>query len=83
MDIWNLLSLLWIPSLVIGIAFQIRAGVFKKYNDKKIWFSFPDRFFQASEYRRVENQLSDVGITKPEAGNLKIYFLQKCFYFLA
>jgi hypothetical protein len=83
MDIWNLLSLLWIPCLFIGIAFQIRAVYFKRVMIKKYGFHFPVGFFKPVNIGELKTnyQMSDSQNLKQIIS--KFIFSKKCFYFFS
>jgi predicted membrane protein len=83
MDIWDFLSLLWIPSLVIGIAFQIRAVYLKNILVKKYGFHFPLGFFKPVNIGELKTnyQMSDSQSLKQIIS--KFIFSKKCFYFFS
>src|ERR1017187_609156 len=81
MDIWNLLSLLWVPCIILGIAFQIRAIYLKKVMVKKYGFNFPQRIFKPVHLGelRTNYQMTDSESLKKIIANF--IFSKKCFYF--
>ena len=83
MDIWNLLSLLWIPFLFIGIAFQIRAVYLKNIMIKKYGFNFPQGLFKPVNIGelRTNYQMSESENLKKVIS--KFIFSKKCFYFFS
>lgn len=81
MDVWNFLSLLWIPCLFLGIAFQIRAIYLKQVMIKKYGFNFPQSLFKPVHIGelRTNYQMTDSESLKKVISNF--IFSKKCFYF--
>jgi hypothetical protein len=81
MDFWDLLSLMWVPCLVLGIAFQIRAIYLRQVMVKRYGFNFPQRLFKPVHLGelRTNYQMTDSESLKKIIS--KFIFSKKCFYF--
>ena len=83
MDIWHYLSLLWIPCLVLGIAFQIRALYLKQVMVKKYGFNFPPSFFKPVHLGELRTNYEMADSQSVKKIIARFIFSKKCFYFFS